>query len=122
MRVADGLEPSSQGNRIAFDGPGRTVAGYFSSGSKWSTECWIPQSVMLTLLLRMTPVAYAFQQERAAAEEICRLGGLACSGSARPGPGEVRQNVLADVHRFGEKVTDRRYEVAAVSGRNEARL
>jgi hypothetical protein len=25
MRVADGLKPSSQGKRIAFDGPGRTV-------------------------------------------------------------------------------------------------
>ncbi|MGH6794413.1 MAG: YciI family protein, partial [Methylocella sp.] len=25
MLVADGLKPSSQGKRIAFDGPGRTV-------------------------------------------------------------------------------------------------
>ena len=27
MRAGDGLKPSSQGKRIAFDGPGRTVIG-----------------------------------------------------------------------------------------------
>jgi hypothetical protein len=25
LRMADGLKPSSQGKRVAFDGPGRTV-------------------------------------------------------------------------------------------------
>src|SRR5258708_24226967 len=35
LRVADGLKPSSQGKRIAFDGPGRTVIdGPFAATSE----------------------------------------------------------------------------------------
>ena len=37
MRAGDGLKPSSQGKRIAFDGPSRTVIdGPFAETASWS--------------------------------------------------------------------------------------
>ena len=46
MLAGDGLKPSSQGKRVAFDGPGRTVIdGPFAetrelvAGLPWSSPC-----------------------------------------------------------------------------------
>jgi hypothetical protein len=42
MRVADGLKPSSQGKRIAFDGPGRTVIdGPFAETRELVAGFWL---------------------------------------------------------------------------------
>jgi hypothetical protein len=42
MLVADGLQPSSQGKRIAFDGPGRTVIdGPFAETRELVAGFWI---------------------------------------------------------------------------------
>src|ERR1700721_1259038 len=42
MRVADGLKPSSQGKRIAFDGPGRTVIdGPFAETKEVVAGFWL---------------------------------------------------------------------------------
>ncbi len=42
MRAGDGLKPSSEGKRIAFDGPGRTVTdGPFSATSELVAGFWI---------------------------------------------------------------------------------
>ena len=42
MRVADGLRPSSQGKRIAFDGPGRTVIdGPFAETRELVAGFWL---------------------------------------------------------------------------------
>jgi hypothetical protein len=36
LRAADGLKPSSQGKRIAFDGPGRAVIDLSPQPASWS--------------------------------------------------------------------------------------
>jgi hypothetical protein len=42
MRAADGLKPSSQGKRIAFDGPGRTVIdGPFAATRELVAGFWL---------------------------------------------------------------------------------
>jgi hypothetical protein len=42
MRVGDGLKPSSQGKRIAFDGPGRTVIdGPFAETRELVAGFWL---------------------------------------------------------------------------------
>jgi len=42
MRMADGLKPSSQGKRIAFDGPGRTVIdGPFAQTRELVAGFWL---------------------------------------------------------------------------------
>ncbi|MES2253578.1 MAG: YciI family protein [Pseudomonadota bacterium] len=42
MRAGDGLKPSSQGKRIAFDGPGRTVIdGPFAQTSELVAGFWL---------------------------------------------------------------------------------
>jgi hypothetical protein len=42
LRVADGLKPSSQGKRIAFDGPGRTVIdGPFAETKEVVAGFWL---------------------------------------------------------------------------------
>src|SRR5882672_5970538 len=42
LRVADGLKPSSQGKRIAFDGPGRTVIdGPFAGPRELVAGFWL---------------------------------------------------------------------------------
>ena len=42
LRAADGLKPSSQGKRIAFDGPGRTVIdGPFAETKEVVAGFWI---------------------------------------------------------------------------------
>jgi hypothetical protein len=42
MRAADGLKPSSQGKRIAFDGPGRTVIdGPFAETCELAAGFWL---------------------------------------------------------------------------------
>ena len=42
LRAADGLKPSSQGKRIAFDGPGRTVIdGPFTQARELVAGFWI---------------------------------------------------------------------------------
>ena len=42
MRAADGLKPSSQGKRIAFDGPGRTVIdGPFAETRELVAGFWL---------------------------------------------------------------------------------
>ena len=42
LRAADGLKPSSQGNRVAFDGPGRTVIdGPFAETSELVAGFWL---------------------------------------------------------------------------------
>ena len=42
MRMADGLKPSSQGKRIAFDGPGRTVIdGPFAETRELVAGFWL---------------------------------------------------------------------------------
>jgi hypothetical protein len=42
LRVADGLKPSSQGKRIAFDGPGRTVIdGPFAETRELVAGFWL---------------------------------------------------------------------------------
>ena len=42
LRAADGLKPSSQGKRIAFDGPGRTVIdGPFAETRELVAGFWI---------------------------------------------------------------------------------
>jgi len=42
LRAADGLKPSSQGKRVAFDGPGRTVIeGPFAETSELVGGFWI---------------------------------------------------------------------------------
>ncbi|SEE63956.1 Uncharacterized conserved protein [Rhizobiales bacterium GAS191] len=42
MRAADGLKPSSQGKRIAFDGPGRTVIdGPFAETRELLAGFWL---------------------------------------------------------------------------------
>ena len=42
MRAADGLKPSSEGKRIAFDGPGRTVVeGPFAATRELVAGFWL---------------------------------------------------------------------------------
>ena len=42
MRAGDGLKPSSQGKRVAFDGPGRTVIdGPFAAARELVAGFWI---------------------------------------------------------------------------------
>jgi hypothetical protein len=42
MRMADGLKPSSQGKRVAFDGPGRRVIdGPFAATSELVAGFWL---------------------------------------------------------------------------------
>ena len=42
LRVADGLKPSSQGKRVAFDGPRRTVIdGPFAATSELVSGFWL---------------------------------------------------------------------------------
>ncbi len=42
LRAADGLKPSAQGKRIAFDGPGRTVIdGPFAATSELDAGFWL---------------------------------------------------------------------------------
>ena len=42
LRMADGLTPSSQGKRVAFDGPGRTVIdGPFAHTSELVAGFWL---------------------------------------------------------------------------------
>ena len=42
LRAADGLKPSSQGKRVAFDGPGRTVSdGPFAATRELVAGYWL---------------------------------------------------------------------------------
>ena len=42
LRAADGLKPSSEGKRVAFDGPGRTVVdGPFAATSELVAGYWL---------------------------------------------------------------------------------
>jgi len=42
LRAADGLKPSSQGKRVAFDGPGRTVVdGPFGEAGELVAGFWL---------------------------------------------------------------------------------
>jgi hypothetical protein len=42
LRLADGLKPSSQGKRVAFDGPGRTVSdGPFAQPRELVAGFWL---------------------------------------------------------------------------------
>jgi hypothetical protein len=44
LLVAEGLQPSSQGKRVAFDGPGRTVSdGPFASAGELVAGFWLWQ-------------------------------------------------------------------------------
>ena len=94
MLAGEGLRPSSQGKRVAFDGPGRTVIdGPFAETRELVAGYWMWQ---------VKDMAEAIEWVKRCPNPM-------------PGPSEIEIRPIYDIADFGDAVTP---EVAALHDRN----
>src|ERR687890_1054850 len=98
MLAGEGLKPSAQGKRVAFDGPGRTVIdGPFAETRELVAGFW---------LWEVKDIAEAVEWVKRCPNPM-------------PGPSEIEIRPLYDMADFGETLTP---EVAEIHDRNRERI
>jgi hypothetical protein len=98
MLTGEGLKPSSEGKRVAFDGPGRTVIdGPFAATKELVAGFWV----------------WKVKDMAEAVEWVKRCP------NPMPGPSEIEIRPLFEMEDFGETMTP---EVADLHERNRDKL